>query len=226
MKQYLRNRVSKSASYVEILLSVFIMLGTAIVSVTLARDLVHALTGLLQGEAAFSFESFVGQIMQLIIGVEFVKMISKHTPESTIEVLMLVVARKIIVDEPAFTDISIGIASIAALFLIKRFLTQKTNPDGCILEGETSIGEANAILRTRLETSLTTIRDLVTAAMEEQRILPVSGAQVLIGQHVFKIYSMRDGTIDAVEAIPARRSFRWPAWPAQVRQPMKQDGGK
>jgi len=212
MKQYLRNRVSKTASYIEIIFSIFIIIGILIVSVILVRDLVTGIIKEFRGEFVFDFRSFIGLIMQLIIGVEFVKMLSKHTPESTIEVLMFVVARKIIIDDPNYIDIGLGILSIGVLFMIKHFFTQRTNPEGCILEGDTRIPEMNLILKSHftLDDGVT-IREMIMKELDRQKINVIRDNQVVIGDHIFKIYSVNDGEIDAVEVLPANpRKFRWP----------------
>jgi hypothetical protein len=212
MKQYLRNRVSKAASYLEILLSVFIMIGILIVSISLTRDLILGTGEAINGAFTFDFRVFTGRIMQVIIGVEFVKMLSKHTPESTVDVLLFVVARKIIIEEPNFVDMAVGIVAIAVLFSIRKYFTNKTNPNGCILEGDTKISEMNAILRSDFnKEDCETVRELVTKAMELQRIQLVQGKEIIINDTLFKIYSIKDGIIDAVEAIPlTTRHIRWP----------------
>ncbi len=204
MKQYLRNRVSKMSSYIEVLLSVLIIVGILVVTVILIKDLIYAILDEINGKFTFDFESFIGLLMQLIIGVEFVKMISKHTPESTVEVLMLVIARKIIIDDPSFFEISIGILSIGVLFVIKHLYTQKTNPQGCILESNTKLSEMNAIIRAKIQREdVNDVGELVMRAMDEEKINIVKGNRVIIDDFIFKIYSMIDGQIDAVEIIPA-----------------------
>ena len=63
--------------------------------------------------------------MQLIIGVEFVKMLSKHTPESVIEVLLFVVAKRVIVDSNSSSlEVLWGVVAIAALYAVKKFLVE------------------------------------------------------------------------------------------------------
>lgn len=212
MKQYLRNRVSKTASYIEILLSFLIIIGVLIVSAIIGKELYTAVASLIHGKFIFDFENFIGLIMQLIIGVEFVKMLSKHTPESTIEVLMFVVARKIIIDDPDFLQIGLGILSIGILFVIKHFYTQKTNPEGCILEGSTKINEMNMILHSKCDQdSCGTVKELVEREMARQNISVLRDNRVVIGDNVFKVYSVRNGEIDAVEVFPANQNkYRWP----------------
>jgi hypothetical protein len=212
MKQYLRNRVSRTASYIEIFLSILILIGIIFFAISLIRDLGFAIISIINGTFGFDFRTFIGQTIQVIIGVEFVKMLSKHTPESTVEVLMFVVARKIIVDEPQFLEMAVGVISIGLLFVIKKYWTKKTNPEGNILEGDTEIKELNIIMHTHFKKGeATNVRDIVKNEMARQGIRIALDAEVVIEDHIFKVYSVRDGDIDAVEVIPlSKYRFQWP----------------
>ena len=203
MKQYLRNRISRSASYFEIFLSILILLGVLLVAVEIIFNLAHSYSALFQGAFTFDIKHFMGLIIELIIAVEFVKMISKHTPESTIEVLLFVIARKIVIDEPAYQEIVLGVLAIGALFVIKRFFTQKTNPSGCILEAGTSLNETNAILKAHFSPADGgNLRDILMKIVEESGKKPYVGLELPYKEFTFKIYSMKDNAIDAVEVIP------------------------
>ncbi len=204
MKQFLRNRVSRSASYFEIFLSILILLGVLLVSVEVIFSLVNSFRDLFQGSFTFDIKHFMGLIIELIIAVEFVKMISKHTPESTIEVLLFVIARKIVIDEPAYQEIVLGVLAIGALFVIKRFFTQKTNPSGCILEAGTSLTEMNAILNAHFSPADGggNLRDILMHIVEESGRKPYVGLELPYKEFLFKIYSMKNEAIDAVEVVP------------------------
>jgi hypothetical protein len=212
MKQYLRSKVSRMASYIEIFLSALILIGILVFSVSMVKDLVIAVRSIADGSFEFDFRNFIGLMMQIIIGVEFVKMLAKHTPESTVEVLMFVIARKIIVDDPLFNEIAIGVVSIGLLFIIKLYFTQKTSPDGFILEGDTKISELNHVAHTHFDCNQAAdLRSLVKNKMDVQRINAVVNAEIIMQDHIFKIYSMREHEIDAIEVSPIQGIvFRWP----------------
>ncbi len=202
MKQLIRNRVSKVATYMEILLSLFILVGVLVVSISVATDLVRDVPALWSGRKAFDFTEFLGLIMKLIIGVEFVKMISKHTAESTIEVLLFAVARKIVVMDSGYFDVGIGILAIAILFLIKKYLTTTVNPNGYILEGDTRLKELNAMAKTSLTPEDGgTVREILDKELERLGNYPLVGLTIPVKNAQFKIFSMKDGIIDAVEVI-------------------------
>lgn len=75
---------------------------------------------ILSNEEAFS--QFLSTALNLVVGVEFVKMLCKHTPETVIEVLLFAIARQMIVEHLTVYEILIGILAIAVLFAIRKFL--------------------------------------------------------------------------------------------------------
>lgn len=60
--------------------------------------------------------------MTLAIGVEFIKMLCKHTPATVIEVLLFAIARQLVVMHTSPLENLITIASIAILFAVRKFL--------------------------------------------------------------------------------------------------------
>ncbi len=211
MKQYIRSRVGKLSSYTEIYLSILIILGICIVSVSLIRDLSHAVVNLIGGNFHdFDYEEFLGLALKLIIGVEFVKMISKHTPESTIDVLLFAIARKIIIDDSKYFEILIGILAITILFIIKKFLytPNLSDPTGYVLDASTNIKEANYIAKTRIPVN--TGENLLEVITEEFKKLDMNikeGSSVIIEGAKLKIYSMQNNNIEKIEIIPLNENF-------------------
>ena len=78
---------------------------------------------------ASQFNEFLGNILTLIIGVEFVKMLAKHTAENLLEVLMFAIARQMIVEHLDMIDTLIGIISIAIIFAVRKYLLLKSTDD-------------------------------------------------------------------------------------------------
>jgi len=72
------------------------------------------------------FEKILSIMFYLIIGVEFIKMLYKHSPETVIFVLLMASARQIILYSESILHLPIGIISIAGLFAIRKFLLEKS----------------------------------------------------------------------------------------------------
>lgn len=129
MEQNLRKKLAIVSSYVEIALSVVVLLGIAIMSAQLIKDIIIIIRSITDASMTIPFETFMGDALKLIIGIEFVKMLVKHTPESVVEVLLFAMARKLIVGSTADIDVVIGIGAIAVLFIIRRFLFSNNNKE-------------------------------------------------------------------------------------------------
>lgn len=123
MKEKLRFIVATISSYMEILISVFVLIGIAVAGVDLLKDLGDMLRlAFSDTPSSVSIEQFLAAGLQLIIGVEFVKMIAKHTMGSTIEVLVYAIARKLVISHGGTIDLLMGVIAIAILFFTKKYL--------------------------------------------------------------------------------------------------------
>ena len=71
---------------------------------------------------AMDFERILSSVLTLVIGVEFIKMLCKHTPETVIDVLLFAIARYIVIYHDNTLDLLIGAVAIAGLFAAKKFL--------------------------------------------------------------------------------------------------------
>ena len=74
---------------------------------------------------AMDFEKILSAAFTLIIGVEFTKMLYKHTPETVIDVLLFAIARQTVIYHANMTDMLIGVLAIAGLFAAKKFLIDR-----------------------------------------------------------------------------------------------------
>jgi len=74
---------------------------------------------------AMDFERILSTTLALIIGVEFIKMLCKHTPETIIDVLLFAIARQIVIYHEKTLDLLVGMVAIAGLFAAKKFFLGK-----------------------------------------------------------------------------------------------------
>lgn len=105
-------------------------LYTAIFAVLVLAAIAVAGVGLIQDVFLFavhkegmqSFQAVLEQAFNLVIGIEFIKMLAKHTPGSAIEVLLFAMARQLVIGHMAPFENLLGIIAIAIIFIIRRFL--------------------------------------------------------------------------------------------------------
>ena len=72
-----------------------------------------------------TIDTYLHNILTLVVGLEFVRMLLDMTPANTLEVLIVAIARQVILthDNP-WSNIA-SVACIAGLFAIRRFLIRR-----------------------------------------------------------------------------------------------------
>ena len=119
MKRKLNEIIYTISRYTEIVLSAVMLL----VIITLIIPMLYNFIRIpLLDISPEQFTEFLGNALTLLIGVEFVKMLAKHTPGSAIEVLLFAIARQMVVEHTSPLENLIGIVTIALIFAIRKFL--------------------------------------------------------------------------------------------------------
>ena len=74
--------------------------------------------------AAFSsmFEDILSALLLLVVGVELAIMLCLRRPESLIEIMFFVIARKVLIKTDHVYELVIAVAAMGALFAIDKFL--------------------------------------------------------------------------------------------------------
>lgn len=107
------------ARYTEVVLSVVILIVIGLAAVSMIQNLLGV--SVKDMNASF-FTEFLAEALSLVVGVEFVKMMSKVTSETLIEVMMFAIAREMIVEHLQTWETLIGIVAIGILFVIRKYL--------------------------------------------------------------------------------------------------------
>ena len=118
-KQNLRRYLGLLASYTEILLALVVIIGILLLCIRVLVQLKGFIISTFAGTEIPSFAEFLSTVFELVIGIEFVKMLTKHTPGSAIEVLLYTIARALIMDHSSMQSSLLGVIAIAILFACK-----------------------------------------------------------------------------------------------------------
>ena len=86
------------------------------------RDQLAELAGLLVDTNEVEISLFLQRALDIVIGIEFIKMLAKHSPGSALEVLLYAIARHMIVGHESAVENFISVASIALIFFVRKFL--------------------------------------------------------------------------------------------------------
>ena len=114
----LRNRIIQASSLLEILLAGLVLIGLLFSAVPLIRWM----PGLLIDGNEAEIRTFLERSLDIVIGIEFIKMLAKHSPGSALEVLLYAIARHMIVGHESAVENFISVASIALIFFVRKFL--------------------------------------------------------------------------------------------------------
>ena len=114
----LRNRIIQASSLLEVLLSGLVLIGLLLSVVPLIRWM----PGLLFDGNDVEVSIFLQRALDIVIGIEFIKMLAKHSPGSALEVLLYAIARHMIVGHESAVENFISVASIALIFFVRKFL--------------------------------------------------------------------------------------------------------
>lgn len=68
---------------------------------------------------------YLHQILTLVVGLEFVRMLIDTTPASVLEVLTVAITRHVILSQGNPIDSLVSVACIAGLFAVRHFLIRK-----------------------------------------------------------------------------------------------------
>lgn len=110
----------KTAWVLELIIAVFILVVTVVQMVLTGKDSVEYL---LAGQ--FSLDEFFVSTMNIIVGLEFMKMLILHTPRAVTDVLLFAIARQLVVSHASPVDTLLGVSAVALIFVIKKFLHTK-----------------------------------------------------------------------------------------------------
>ena len=124
MKMKLRKFMQQAASYIEIVLSAFLLI---VIMFLAGKFIVESVLGI--GCDNATLEYFLENVMTFAIGVEFVKMLCTHTPGTVIEVLIFAISRQMIAGHVSGFEAFAGVAAIAGLFATYKYLYSRTFGD-------------------------------------------------------------------------------------------------
>lgn len=121
----IRKKLSDACDVFELFMAVAVICGIIIAAITLWPELLHYWEHRMEPGA---FLEYLDAIFNVVIGIEFMKMLCKPTSSNIIEVLIFLIARHMIVTSTTPTEDLISVISIGILFVFRRFMLM-TKPD-------------------------------------------------------------------------------------------------
>lgn len=209
-KQNLRRYLGLLASYTEILLALAVIVGILLLSIRVLAELRDIIIATFSGTPVPAFSEFLAKVFELVIGIEFVKMLAKHTPGSAIEVLLYTIARALIMDHSSMQSSLLGVIAIAILFAVRKYFNDpevhnhETGGD-YIVNGGISMTEVNKRLDADFDESYGhTVAGYLFNYLQAIGKKPTIGCEVQIGEYMFQVYDMEGELIRHIRITPLK----------------------
>lgn len=113
----LRNFIIQSSTLLEILLSGLVLIGLLLSIVPMLKWM----PGLLVDGNGVDIRSFLERSLDIVIGIEFIKMLAKHSPGSSLEVLLYAIARHLVVGHDSAIENLLSVGAIALIFIVRKY---------------------------------------------------------------------------------------------------------
>lgn len=124
IRKHFNEGIYNVARYTEIVLSVVILIVIALAGARLICEITEI--AFMDMDIDF-FSKFLANALALVVGVEFVKMLCRHSAQTVVEVLVFATARQMVVEHMEPLQTLIGVIAIAILFGIRKFLMTGDN---------------------------------------------------------------------------------------------------
>lgn len=113
----IRMAMQKTCDVLEIIIAICV--GVALIISTVF--FLPQMSGLLmKGESTEVFLVFLGQVFNLVVGIEFMKLLCKPNTDNVIEIVIFLVARHMIIASDSAIDIFLSVLSMAILCTIRK----------------------------------------------------------------------------------------------------------
>ena len=116
-KRVFRDQIAEAAGILEVVLSAIVLIALLMSVIPLLK----LMPGLLTDADSMEVHTFLERALDIVIGIEFIKMLAKHSPGSVLEVLLYAIARHMIVGHEDAVQNLVSVGAIALIFIIRKF---------------------------------------------------------------------------------------------------------
>lgn len=117
LRSVLRGWLIEAAGMLEVGIAALVLAGLLFSAVPLIRWM----PGLLSYGNDVEIRSFLERALDIVIGIEFIKMLSKHSPGSSLEVLMYAIARHMVIGHESASENLLSVCAIALIFIVRKY---------------------------------------------------------------------------------------------------------
>lgn len=125
---FVEDKIERLTYIIEMVITVLLAIGIIIGLVDLIKYFREIMIAT-PAESYDLFQDFLGYALILIVGVELILMILYHSTKSILELVLFVIARKMLIYAHNMTDLVLGTLAIAIVFATLKYLVQKNDQD-------------------------------------------------------------------------------------------------
>ena len=201
MKLYIEALLKKVSALLELFIAIMLTIGI----VLLCLKMVTTLGNIPNLDVYPNYEDLLETCFNLIIGVELIRMVYHHTPNTVFEVLLFAIARQIIIDHSSAWGSLIGVCAIAVLFATRKFLFCEFDvADETIFSSTSRAKSVNKILGVNIPyEDRQTLEQVFLEKSKEFDVEVVEGACIYFADCGIRIHKMIRGKIARIEVIRA-----------------------
>lgn len=201
MKHYVSIFLKRLATTLEFFIALMLSVGIVLLCFRMASSLVN----IPNLDVWPNYDDLLETCFNLIIGVELIRMMYYHTPNTVFEVLLFAIARQIIIDHSSIWGSLIGVCAIAVLFATRKFLFCEFDvADEIVLRASMKIESVNRLLGTQIPLEdCETLLEIFTKKCEEHHVEIGVGACIYFQDCGLRAAKTHDGKISRIEVIRA-----------------------
>jgi hypothetical protein len=150
-----------------------------------------------------NYDDLLTTCFNLAIGIEMVRMLYFHSPQTMYEVLLFAIARQIIIDHSSPVNSLVGVVSIAILFATRKFLFVAFDESEKILFRATQrVQRVNRLIHLNIPyEDNETLVDVILKKLQEEETEIGVGACIYYPDCALRIAKITDGKITRIEVI-------------------------
>lgn len=196
------NALRRTTFLIEMVLTVLLAIGV----VFSLKDLIWYFPTIWNTPSVASyglFKDFLGHVLLLVVGVELMLMLINHSMVAILELILFVIARKMLIYADTMMDLLLGTVSILVVFLIFKYLLpnlkQTVGMEDFEFTGEETIEHVVEETGYELnEESGATLKEAITRIAEEKRVCIIEGLTVPVGDYEYTVTEIKDNEITKV----------------------------
>ena len=199
MKEYMTLFLKRLTNLLEYVIALLLAAGIFIMTVRL----ILTFGNLSDFNKYPNYDDLLTTCFNLAIGIEMVRMLYFHSPQTMYEVLLFAIARQIIIDHSPPVNSLVGVVSIAILFATRKFLFVAFDESEKILFRATQrVQRVNRLIHLNIPYEENeTLVDVILKKLQEEETEIGVGACIYYPDCALRIAKITDGKITRIEVI-------------------------